>query len=133
MPTHDTIKQFVRHTLGCTCPDDVFESIQSTQLPEAILRLDIGGRLLVHIAPMVGDRLSPSVINDLVEKGVKDRNAQGFNRFRLVLASDQAQSIEVMASQAFQHCALRDERTHLHVIDRSSIPLMAENPDAIVE
>jgi hypothetical protein len=44
------IKHFVRDTLGCTCPDDVFDKIE---LQEAnnnqVKKINIGDKLLIYI------------------------------------------------------------------------------------
>ena len=52
---HETAKRFVRDTLGCQCPDSVFEQIdyqENTGIldKDAIVkRLLVGNRLLIYI------------------------------------------------------------------------------------
>jgi len=59
-PASPLLRAFVRETLGCTCPDAVFEAVERTagiapmsRVPFA--RWVIGGRLLVYLlrAPAV--------------------------------------------------------------------------------
>jgi len=123
--TNTSIKYFVRERLGCSCPDEVFDSIRVIDSPD-ILDLfdtvyDIGGRLLVAV-------LSPSdwhdvenSIEQLITAGMRFRDRNGYNRFRLVIATDESDAAASL-QKAFESCPKLDEKTHLHVIEPQAIP-----------
>ena len=118
MSANDAIEQFVREGLGCGCPDEVFQAIEYQQHSAAFDRIDIGGRLLVYVVWLNDQSISAQEIDDHLEKGVNERDKLGFNRFRLVLASMNAETVEPLAIRAFEQNVLHDERTHLHVVDQ---------------
>lgn len=83
------IKRFVQETLGCSCPEEVFDKIECETDVSCTWwkRIDVGHRLLIYIldATAVSD-LTSTVLN-AVQKGVAERNTGGFNHFRLVVAA----------------------------------------------
>jgi hypothetical protein len=120
------IKSFVRDTLGCTCPDSVFESIElvTSKDQEGIneyRRLVIGERLLIYLldTDSVTD-WSRSVLQLSLE-GKHERDARALNRFRLVLGADNPEQIEPQAKTLFDQVIDRDEKMHLHVVSSSAL------------
>ncbi len=117
------IKQFVRGALGCACPDAVFEHIDiQMEFPGAgasDVRLVIGGRLLVRIVAPVDARQIATELARWLAEGVGERDAKDMNRFRLVLGCDDAASLAALARDAFDRIGLRDDRAHLHVLNRA--------------
>lgn len=123
----DDIKLFVKDTLGCTCPDEVFDRIDCTadvKLPGGITldyRINIGGRLLVFVINIDRfDSIAP-ILTQIVSAGIEDRNNARFNRFRLVLLTQHPYRLAEKASRLFE--ALKtDDKTHLHTIPEDNFP-----------
>lgn len=119
--TDKSITDFVRGTLGCGCPDDVFKKIEVSrertvkQLSE-ITRINIGDTLLVYI---VNDSLMDnyeSITRALVSAGKGDRDRFGFNRFRLVLSGDDRLDLQNKIKNVFLSLIGGDEKLHLHFV-----------------
>jgi hypothetical protein len=130
MPSSDrAVVRFIRDVLGCGCPDDVLQEIRIDRpwrvagIDAQLARIDVGGRLLVWVVA-VGDR--PTALAELVAgavtAGLNERDRMAFNRLRLVLATAAPSDISESARQAFDACRNADDRTHLHVVDRQSVP-----------
>jgi len=91
MQTYPEIKRFVQETLGCSCPEEVFNQIDYQEEDDGISgrKVTVGDRLLVYIIAMDRKSSIQGVINSALEQGVEERDKKGLNRFRLVLvASD---------------------------------------------
>jgi hypothetical protein len=121
------IKDFAQMTLGCGCPEEVFRHIDcksDISVGDVLLksRINIGNRLLVYIVEIHDMSSIRRVVNVLVGAGVKDRNESGFNRFRLVLATDDPAVMKETAESIFADIA-KDDKVHLHVISRKDIPV----------
>ncbi|MBE0586235.1 MAG: hypothetical protein IH612_21025 [Desulfofustis sp.] len=118
------IKNFVQQTLGCGCPESVFQSMLTDQftLPEVpnapIIRLLIGQRLLIYlVASNTGRPWSPGQLTLLTARGLQEREQHGYNRLRLVIilaehTDHQQQTME----RSFSALQGTDDRLHLHVI-----------------
>ncbi|UCB55766.1 MAG: hypothetical protein JSW45_04345 [Thiotrichales bacterium] len=120
------VTQFVRGVLGCSCPDKVFEDISVTRQSKLFgitnCVYEIGGRLIVAIVvPQDWQDVEPA-LGSMVEVGKKYRDRHGFNRFRLVVASDSDEAHQVLTAQ-FEALPDIDERLHLHVIEPQKIPV----------
>jgi len=120
---HAEIKRFVRNTLGCGCPEEVFQAIDcryNVRLATGIVldaMLVIADRLLIYVVEAGAEGFSQSEFTALVAAGKEDRDARKLNRFRLVVAADRA--LDARTVQAlFQELACRDEKIHLHIISR---------------
>jgi hypothetical protein len=125
LPERDSIAAFVKGTLGCACPEEVFDRIEVLRHAEAggfplEARIVIGERLLVYIARAPEE----ATLRALAVAGRRDRDAHGLNRFRLVVFSDDADSRGGELAERFASLLGDDEKAHLHVIDGGS-PLLA--------
>lgn len=121
------LEHFVRGTLGCKCPDEVFESIAVDRLPAstgalAHTRLVVGNRLLIYLLAAEPGRRTNSAVSSLTAAGISERNARGLNRFRIVVASSQPTQLLEDARAGFDAAAGRDDHTHLHVIAIDQVP-----------
>ena len=121
------IEHFVRATLGCQCPDEVFRSIAIDQLRTAdgaigYTRLLVGNRLLIYILDTAAVRVADGALAELVVRGCRERNERGYNRFRLVIACDDPASESTSVQHAFDRAAGNDERAHLHCLPRALLP-----------
>jgi hypothetical protein len=128
-PDLTRMQHFIRSTLGCGCPEEVLQWIEcsrSEPVPEHTLRLtriDVGGRLLVYVVE--GEEAPETAVNALpalMAAGLAERRRAGFNRLRLVVASDDPGAIRPHAERVFAASAPRDENIHLHVVAMSELP-----------
>ncbi len=122
---NQAIRLFVRESLGCSCPEHVFDSIgvseRSDLFEQATTVYEIGGRLFVTV--MVTDdwqTIGPS-LGRIVEIGRNYRDRHGYNRFRLVIATDDGEARSVLEQQ-FAALPNTDEKTHLHVVSPLQLP-----------
>ena len=116
----EIVKDFVRNSLGCDCSEDVFRHIENERNTEAggfMLKnkINVGGRLLVYVVDADANILRE--IPALVSMGKKERDSRGFNRFRLVLVSDDIK-MRKRGFEAFKAIGVPDERIHLHIIGK---------------
>src|SRR5512134_1634587 len=87
----------------------------------AVTRIEVGGRLLVKVfdtddAQRVGERLAV-----WTAEGVAERDFGGLNRVRIVIATARPEVMEPAARRVFAQTPGLDDRTHLHVVDRSCV------------
>jgi hypothetical protein len=120
-PASSDLQRFVRGTLGCKCPDDVFQSV-AIDCREDHTRLMIGNRLLIYVVETTAEPPAGKTVSRLVEQGLVDRNSQRLNRFRLVIACPEPTPDLASAKAAFAAVAGDDDRAHLHVISADQLP-----------
>jgi hypothetical protein len=125
----ERMHRFIRGTLGCGCPDEVLQWIEcsrSEAVPEhdlLLTRIDVGGRLLVYV--IEGEEAPENAVGALpalVAAGVAERDRSGFNRLRLVVASDDPEAIAPLARLVFGDSAPQDDHVHLHVVSIHDLP-----------
>lgn len=126
MDGKEAIKEFVQKTLGCGCPEEVFRQIESqadVPLDNHVRagRINIGNRLLIYIAEIKEEENLMTLLPFLIDKGKTERDSLQFNRFRLVLATDENSTIEQQANALFETIE-KDEKIHLHTIRKNNIP-----------
>ena len=126
----DEITRFVRGTLGCQCPDDVFQSIviEQQRTPDnsaPFTRLLVGNRLLIYLLRSSSTAAVPDTLAALARQGRAERDAEGYNRFRLVMVSHDP-SAPSAARSIFEHVVGHDEKAHLHVMPSEQIPMAIE-------
>lgn len=125
--TAAAIERFVRGTLGCRCPDEVFQSIAIERLPAiagrpTTLQLLVGSRLLIHIVTPPPDPACAAWIEQLATHGRVARDRHGYNRFRLVVAAPEGATMPRGLESRFARMATGDDRLHLHLIDVDQLP-----------
>ena len=122
----DPIKQFIQATLGCTCPEAVFRRIDS-RADVAVggitlsRRIDVGHRLLVYVMECDDPDDLVTRLPTLVSHGRDARDRDGYNRLRIVVATDYRVPVTPAAQQAFERAKAGDERLHLHVVDKAAL------------
>lgn len=121
------IEHFVRSTLGCTCPGDVFESIAierstSPDTPLPLTRLVVGNRLLIDVVEAQTAKSTAHAVSWLIAQGRSERDAKHLNRYRLVIATDHPTQVLTDAKASFASAAGDDDRAHLHVIATDQLP-----------
>jgi hypothetical protein len=120
-PASPDLLRFVRGTLGCRCPDDVFRSV-AIDCHEDHTRLTIGHRLLIYVIEVATEAAAGKAVSRLVEQGLADRNSQRLNRLRLVVASTQPGLDLAGVNETFAVAAGHDDRAHLHLISTDQLP-----------
>jgi hypothetical protein len=124
------LEQFVRGTLGCACPDEVFRSVSVRLVPAAAGRpafteVLIGSRLLIRLVALPAEPAAPDWLEQLATDGRATRDRHGYNRFRLVIAApaDDLSPERTGGLQArFARATAGDERTHLHLLAQARLP-----------
>lgn len=127
------IEHFVRGTLGCRCPDEVFQSIAISRLPAIagrppMVQLLVGSRLLIHVAAAPPGTSDVGWIEQLAANGRAARDRHGYNRFRLVIASPASLSSAREISERFARAMQGDDKAHLHLIATDQLPGGLEPP-----
>lgn len=123
------IEGFVREALGCACPPGVFGDIRLETGPDSFpdfpgaRLLAIGGRLLLLLVDTDAADMDAGRISVLLERGRVLRDAGGFNRFRLVIASP------ALAATEPGNAPGGDDRLHLHRIATSQLPDLLRAPE----
>lgn len=122
------IQNFVREVLGCTCPDEMFQTVRIDKNPQPFAGMQqccsiaVGARLLVLV---VAEDNWPAIMNELgtiLERGRRLRDREGFNRFRLVVATPDPQAAQPHLVAHFESLGYRDDRLHLHVVASDQLP-----------
>jgi hypothetical protein len=121
-PPDPKIKAFVQRTLGCSCPEEVFDRIEiDFGAGEISHRIRIGGRLLVYIldASRTGD--IAGAVASALQHGVHERDRDHFNRLRLAVVTSSPAQIADAAQAAFASSPARDAKTHLHLLKTGDV------------
>lgn len=127
---HEKIKTFVKHTLGCACPEEVFKYIdckQNIKLNDDISlnsKINIGNGLLIYVVEADNPDFITINLPLLVHAGKKERDSLRFNRLRLVIATNKIDKIKEIANSVFEAIKNRDEKVHLHVIHKKDLSLL---------
>ena len=121
------VEHFVRGTLGCGCPDEVFRSIVVSRLPAVagrppILQVLVGSRLLIHVVSPPTLEPANGWIEQLAAHGRATRDRHGYNRFRLVVASPAPPASARAFADRFARAVVGDDKAHLHLIGTDQLP-----------
>jgi hypothetical protein len=116
-----SITEFVRDVLGCGCPDEVFKKIEvhrnyDYELPFDVLRINIGDTLLIYLFRPASNEQLQGAVKSFVLTGRKDRDINGFNRFRLVIVGDDKGLEFDIAARKFAAETGEDEKLHIHFV-----------------
>jgi hypothetical protein len=126
-PSDQAIEQFTREILGCDCPAEVFQYIDCQNGPSLgkndprAFRINIGHRLLIYIVECPNRELLAQRIRELAALGKLERDNMNFNRFRLVIRTDEPDAVAVPAQTAFLD-SNPDDKLHLHIIHGHDFP-----------
>jgi hypothetical protein len=136
-PDRAGIKHFVRSTLGCGCPDEVFQDLVIERQPAvagrpAIVQLLVGSRLLIHVVAPPESAAVNGWIEQLVSNGRAARDRHGYNRFRLVVAARLPTASERQLLDGFARAIVGDEKAHLHFVGSDQLPAGLEPATAQV-
>jgi hypothetical protein len=118
---NEKIKLFVKDTLGCACPEKVFEKIdvnnlQALEHEKEMTRIVVGETLLIYV-------ICPELSGDFVESvksiglaGKTDRDTNHYNRFRLVVSGFDDELQQGKAAWRFSNAFNTDEKMHIHFV-----------------
>ncbi len=126
MTQDGAIREFVREILGCGCPEEVFNKIEIRKNPEKQIsgELVIGDRLFIRLIESSQLTSPDTQLIQHVKAGIADRDKNGFNRFRLVIASENPTQDQKSFSDIITRLESLDEKAHVHVLDTGDIPLL---------
>ena len=118
---HETLKAFIKDTLGCGCPDSVFENInvETYRLDgysRELGRIVVGDTLLIYIVRPDQNHDLEDSINVIALAGKTDRDTHHYNRFRLVVAADGNNPQPDTISNRFARSFGADEKMHIHFV-----------------
>ena len=124
MTRNKQIKDFVRHSLGCKCPDNVFEHIEDQRITSGISphtrAITVGGKLLLYVWEIDNPDQLQEGIPAILAAGKKERNELGLNRFRAILVTEDPSTIKIQADLCFSQFRNLDEKMHLHVVSHKN-------------
>jgi hypothetical protein len=134
MISNEDIKTFVQQTLGCACPEEIFNHIEcqsNIKLADNIVlsnKINIGGRLLIYIIEVNNPDSIKYILPSILSTGQGERDRLNFNRFRLVLAVDSLNEIKHVVDFIFNN---KDERIHLHIVSKDNFPRFLLNAASV--
>ena len=120
---NEKLKAFVKNTLGCGCPEKVFKKIDVSKLltvvdEEDATRIVVGDTLLIYvIRPITSANFFDSV-ESIGLAGKADRDANSYNRFRLVVSGIEDGVQQEKVSERFSKSFNTDEKMHIHFVDK---------------
>jgi hypothetical protein len=124
---NQAIRHFVRGTLGCNCPDSVFDHIELTR-PNSnesaafpITKLVVGGRLLIYVLHEPPWEFLKFLLPRLVAAGKAEREACQLNRLRIVIVTEQPTGPAEQANALFANSQGEDANVHLHLIAKKDM------------
>ena len=120
------LKVFIRNTLGCGCPEKVFEKIdvsdlQTGERDKKITRVVVGDVLLIYVMQHESSGNLVDRVESIGLVGKTDRDTNNYNRFRLVVSGlgDVSQQKEI--SERFSKSFNTDEKMHIHFVNKELI------------
>ena len=124
----EAVVRFVRETLGCGCPDEVFQRIEVVDMEVAgvaLTRLVVGKTLLIYLPPIDAWRRVESELEALVRAGRWDRDRHDYNRFRLVTVGgaggEGGEGAENALRDRFLREAGEDAKLHFHIVKPAQV------------
>jgi hypothetical protein len=123
---HELIKKFVIESLGCNCPEEVFERIEvehQVELADRVIlksRINIGNRLMIYVLQLDDIAILENTLSKIISRAVIERNRRGFNRVRIIILTEKPRALEEPARMIFRTLAGKDDRVHLHVVEKSA-------------
>jgi hypothetical protein len=126
-PDRASIEHFVRGTLGCGCPDEVFQHLVVSRFPPIagrppVVQLQVGFRLLIHVVAPPDGATASDWIEQLAANGRTERDRHGYNRFRLVIASPTPPESVRNIRERFARAIVGDKKAHLHFVSSDQLP-----------
>jgi len=118
---NEKLKVFVKNTLGCGCPEKVFEKIDVSKHltvghEKEITRIVVGDTLLIYViyTELPGDFVDS--VESIGLAGKADRDTNNYNRFRLVVSGFEDDMQQKKVSERFSKLFSTDEKIHIHFV-----------------
>jgi hypothetical protein len=109
-------------TLGCSCPEEVFDRIEVDAGAGEISHTDPDRRTTAGVHPGCQPHVGHcQAVAIALQEGVRERDRDHFNRLRLVVVSPRPERIAETVQAAFSGSPARDEKTHLHVLETGDV------------
>ncbi|RLA32356.1 MAG: hypothetical protein DRR03_08720 [Gammaproteobacteria bacterium] len=127
------LEHFIRDTLGCGCPDEVFQAVAVGRGPldaegdELAWWIEVGGRLLIAVTEGSDPAVLAARLPEIYAAAALRRDTAGFNRFRLVVVDSGEEAGQLQ--RAFIPIGAEDDRLHLHVVNPTDLPPLAATTD----
>ncbi len=120
---NEKIKVFVKNTLGCGCPEKVFEKIDVSKLPtveheKEITRIVVGDTLLIYVIRPEPSGNYVDSVESIGLAGKTDRDINNYNRFRLVVSSFEDEVQQEKVSERFSKIFNTDDKMHIHFVNQ---------------
>ncbi len=134
MRASSELERFIRDTLGCGCPDEVFQSVTvgrgllDADGDRVAWWIEVGGRLLIAVTEDDGPARLADRLGAIYASAALRRDTAGFNRFRLVVVNAPGTDPSPL-EQAFAPIGADDDRLHLHVVVPSDLPPLTATTD----
>ncbi|MBN1533500.1 MAG: hypothetical protein JXA20_12600 [Spirochaetes bacterium] len=121
---------FIKETLGCQCPDEVFQNVEVEENRRLNIdirlryRINVGNRLLVYVVEVNDESFVHARLLELIFFGRDEKEQKKFNTFRLVLASPEVEGVRGIAESMFSDLdKVMDlgDSIHLHVVSPGEI------------
>lgn len=124
MEPNSAVKVFVQEVLGCGCPEEVFNKIETNKNTEETIKCEliIGERLLIRIVEFQNTSTFQTLLENQMKNGITHRDKNGFNRFRLVIACSRPDQAQQQISGLIKRLEELDGKAHLHLINNQIIP-----------
>jgi hypothetical protein len=122
----NAVKDFLVNVLGCRCSEEVFLEIDLNKAPmpvgaiPLVFEIHAGGRLIILGVSDKHVLSSLDALNALVAAGAKIRDDRKYNRFRLVVLTDDP-DCEAKLRLRFMQLPGLDDRIHMHVVNKDDI------------
>lgn len=123
---NEKLKAFVKNTLGCGCPEKVFEKIDVSKLltvvhEEDATRVVVGDTLLIYVIRPIPSANFFDSVESIGLAGKADRDANNYNRFRLVVSGIEDYVQQEKVSGRFSKSFNTDEKMHIHFVDKELV------------
>ncbi len=120
---NEKIKVFVKNTLGCGCPEKVFENIDVSKLTtleheKEVTRIVVGDTLLIYIIRPEPSGNFVDSVESIGLAGKTDRDINNYNRFRLVVSSFEDEVQQEKVSECFSKTFSMDDKMHIHFVNQ---------------
>ena len=108
--------------MGCNCPSEVFNIIErqkDIQLDQNInlnYKINIGNRLLIYIMEINDKEFLRQNLLKIVAHEIDERNKNNFNRFILVIISNDINENDQNGQRLFDTILKGDQKAHLHIV-----------------
>jgi len=114
--------RFVRHTLGCGCPDEIVNLTVVEESAAGEPGLNVGGRLLVRVLSAEDPDRFGDDFPATVKRLLAERDDRGFNRLRMVVTRAGVGTVVDELVRLLEDAAAGDDRVFIHLVPEVELP-----------